>query len=472
MARVWKIGELGEGTVEKLAFGGKGIVRHEDFIIFVLGAIPGQKVRFQIRKKEKNFATAKLIQVLEKSPLEIESPYPSMPGCSLQKIPYPEQLRIKEEQVFEALRHVGNISTAETFEKLPILPSPEIFRYRNRVEFSYGYESMKVETAASAEKIFYDENPCLGFHPEGKWNLVQPISDCFLISEKLNRIKNCAEEIMQDSEMPVYNSYSHKGFWKNLLLRESRKNGAILVNFLVTQKQDASFWQPHLQKLCAEFPEITGILSTIQASENDKNPAIETLWGHDFLVEYLEDIEFFIPPFSFFQTNTLGAEQLFRVVREFAELQGSENILDLFCGSGAIGLFLAKQAKSIVGVEMDAAAISEARENARRNNISGTYYFCGAAEKILPEVLAEYINFEVIILDPPRAGLHPKALQLVGDITATTIIYVSCNPATLARDIKELKNFGWQLQKVQPVDMFPHTPHIEVVVKLQKTPAP
>lgn len=464
-----KIGSIHTGYIEKIAFGGKGLLRVENFVVLLKGGIPGQKVRFQITRKKKNYGEGKILEVLERSSREIISPYEKMPGCHFQNLAYEEQLHIKSEQVKEAVEHIAGIfENPDVF--LPIIPSPEQIRYRNKAEFSFGYQEMNVEINEQGEKIFHDLSPALGFHPEGKWNLVKPIEDCLLLSEKTNQVRKAAEEICLQTGLPVWNPKIHSGFWRTLIVRESRTNENIIITFVVSESKSQEFWKSLEQALCAAVPEIIGIMYTIHTGKSDAliDPSSFSIYGEEYIEECLGDVKYRISPFSFFQTNTKGAEKLFTVVAEFADLQGTENVLDLFCGSGAIGLFLAEKAKKIIGIELNAQAVADARENASRNGITNAEYFCGKAEKILPEVLSKNTEWDVIILDPPRSGLHPKALKLVAETPARRIVFVSCNPATLARDIQSLCEAGWKIVKVQPVDMFPQTPHIEVVVELER----
>ncbi|MBI5414104.1 23S rRNA (uracil(1939)-C(5))-methyltransferase RlmD [Candidatus Peregrinibacteria bacterium] len=464
----FSVGKLSEGTIEKLAYGGKGVLHLENFVVFVQNALPGQLVRFQITHKKKNYAEAKVIEVLKRSPIEIEPEFEKMPGCPFQTVKYEDQLKIKESQVFETLQHLGGIAPEE-YEQLKILPSPEIIRYRNKVEFSFGYEVMRVEVNEYGERVYFDENPTLGFHPEGKWALVKSMNDCFLVSENVNSVRKLAEEIMQTSGLPIWNPKISRGFWRSLILRESKATGNILMNFIVSEKKSNSFWKEIAEVCIKKMPKISGVLVTQNGEKGDAlrgNPEYEIIWGTDILFEKLEQTEFMISPFAFFQTNTRGAEKLFGKARDFACLSGKETILDLFCGTGAIGLFLAKNVKKIVGIEFDQNAISDAEKNAKKNGLKSAEYFCGKAEQILPDVLEKYPKFDVVFVDPPRAGMHPKAMEILKKIPSKKMIFISCNPATLARDLRELRTAGWKLKKVQPVDMFPHTPHIETVALL------
>ncbi len=469
MSSEFKAGHIFEETIEKLALGGKGIVHINNVVVFVKGALPGQKVQLQITKSKKNYAEAKLLKVLSSSPIEHISPYERMPGCIFQNVQYEDQLSIKQQLVFETLEHLGNIDVhAEDIKILPIIPSPETIRYRNKIEFSFGYEEMRIEIDKDGKKVFHDLNPSLGFHPEGKWALVQSIKDCFLASENMNLVRSHAEEIMKASKFSVWNPKIHRGFWRNLILRESKANGEILVNFVVSKNKPSTFWDKVVTTLKNNLPCVSGILVTIHTGKSDfiADPDMKCIWGEDFLLEKIGKTQYKISPFSFFQTNTLGAKKLFEVIQQFAELSENETVMDIFCGSGAIGLFLAKNAKHIIGLEMEPHAVRDAIQNAELNSAQNTEYFCGKAEQTLLEVLQKYPDPDVLIVDPPRSGVHPKAMKILQDIPAKKMVFISCNPATLARDLSLLRQMSWKIQKLQVVDMFPHTPHIETVVQL------
>ncbi len=465
-----KPGTIHEGVIEKLAFGGQGLLRIQDFVVFVKSTIPGQTVKIQITKKHESHADAKLIEIIHPSPIEHDIGYERLPGCPLQSVRYKDQLAIKESHVRECFDHLGGKSVIqESAQFFPIIPSPEIFRYRNKMEFSFGYTEMRVITDASGERTYFDENPSLGFHPEGDWAKVLSVNDVFLCSERMNRIRTCVITIMKASGLPVWNPKINRGFWRSLVLRESRKTGEILVNFSVFASQPARFWEHIVSDLMENVPEITGITETENAKRNDTldhTLPFQVLFGNDFLIETLGKVQYEISPFSFFQTNSLGAEKLFEVVREFSGLQGKEEVFDLFCGSGAIGLFLAEKSKQIIGIELDESAISDARSNAELNGFQNTEYYAGKVEGLLPEILKIHPHPDLVILDPPRTGLQRKAVETVKTIVAEKIIYVSCNPATLVRDLALIAEGGWRAQKIQPVDLFPHTPHIETVVLL------
>ncbi len=461
------------GVIEKIVFGGLGMLKWkseecpDEFVVFIPGGFPGQKIRFRITKLKKNYAEGKIIGIFSPSPLEETSAYEPCPGCKYQPLSYTAQLQIKLGQVEEIFRKFP-----ET-EILPILASPEIFRYRNKMEFSCGYEKMWREDTPTGERIFHDEGFALGFHPEGNWATVHRVSDALIASEAVNTLRSIAEELMKNSGEAPWNPKIFTGFWRGVIFRESKKTGEIMMNFVVFSEKPKNFWKPILSVLQHSGFCISGILQTVHTGRSDAivDPKTNILWGKDTITETLDGIEFEISPFSFFQTNTTGAEILYKSIQEMADLKGGETILDLFCGTGSIGIFLSRKAKKIIGIEMGEDAVSMAKKNAERNGIQHAEFFVGKVETILPELFAnsQIPELDMVIIDPPRTGLHPKALEYIAkNIQTSKIIYISCNPPTLARDMAFLQENGWKTKKIKPVDMFPHTPHIECIAEIEK----
>ena len=412
--------------------------------------------------------------MLKKSSIEIsesERKNP-LPGCAYQNITYEDQLRIKKDQLQEIFRK------HETAEISDVIPSPETFAYRNKIEFSCGFEKMDSERL-DGKKVHTDLGVALGFHPPQSWSEVISIDDVFIASESANILRKKIEEIIREisehnEECRPWNPIINTGFWRGVIIRESRKNKEILVNFVVARSEDKNFWEKIIQEISeislSEGYKISGILQTVHTGKSDAivSPLVSCLWGKDILEEYLEDKVFDISPFSFFQTNTKGAEVLYSTVRKFLGETAGKNVLDLFCGTGSIGIFCASQAKKMVGVEMVEEAVEKARKNAEKNGVMNAAFYAGKVEKILPEIL-EKDRFDAVIIDPPRAGMHPKALQYICSLPVKKLVYISCNPSTLERDAKLLKQArGWKLTQVQGVDMFPHTPHLEVVSVLER----
>jgi len=470
-----KQGQEIEVIIEKLGFGGEGISRLDDLVIFVKGALPGQKVKIVIQKKKKNHAQAKVIEILEKAKNEI-SPicehFGICGGCKWQNLPYESQLKNKENQVKECLEHLGNFNFSATNNKIdfqPIMSSPDIFSYRNKVEFSFGYQNMRVEVDKDGNRLYFDENPSLGFHSPGKWEEIISVRNCNLIPEKVNKIFTKIKEWCLSQNKSVHNPKTHKGFWRHLLLRFNLK-GEILVNLIVHEEIENLFFSDLIELLKNES-EMKSFYVTVHKGLNDDwmNGDLKCLYGDKEIYEEILGMKFSISPKSFFQTNSKGAEVLYSKVVDFAKEINPKSILDLYCGTGTIGQILAKDRKEtkIIGLELLESAVADAYKNAELNNLKNVEFISGKAEKTLQDVLEKYPEgFDLVIIDPPRSGMHQKALKTLLEANAKNIIYVSCNPSTLARDLRILCDNGYELQKVCPVDMFPHTAHIEVVTKL------
>lgn len=470
--------EVRTGTIEKTIFGGDGLIKIDDFAIIIKNGIEGQKVEYEVTKLKKNYAQASITKILEKSPLEIPKieRKNALPGCAYQNISYENQLEIKHKQLKEIFRNFE-----ET--KIPkIVASPHIYAYRNKMEFSCGYESMTSEFI-DGKKIWKDEGFALGFHPPKCWAEVISIPDVFIASGDINFLRTEIEQYLKTQQnLLPWNALNCTGFWRGIIFRHCEKNKEITINFIVNQAKDENFWAPVLQFLHSlELLEykISGIFQSVHTGKSDAivNPEVTVLWGKETLEEELsflknsekkESFSFEISPFSFFQTNTRGAEVLYSTIREFLGKTEGKNVLDLFCGTGSIGIFCAPKAKKVVGVELIEEAVEMARKNAEKNSIKNAEFFAGKAEKLLPEILEKF-SFDTVIIDPPRAGMHPKALQYVANLPVKKLVYVSCNPTTLARDAQTLTQAqGWKLKTVQGVDMFPHTPHMECVSILER----
>ncbi len=475
------VGEIFSGKIEKNVWGGAGFLKKDGIPVFVKGGIEGQEVEYEITKNKRKFYEARVSKILEKSAIEIseEERKNPLPGCAYQNIKYPEQLRIKKNQLEEIFRK------HETAEISDVIGSPEIFGYRNKIEFSCGYEDISSQII-DGKKVFADSGVALGFHPPKSWAEVVSIDDVFIASESANILRREIEKFLKNfvEQDAVKNDESKKfapwnptintGFWRGVIFRESRKNNKIMVNIVVSRNEDENFWKPLVEKILEislpERMEISGILQTVHTGKSDAivDPRVSTLWGTEILEEALEDKIFEISPFSFFQTNTKGAEVLYSTVRNFLGETEGKNVLDLFCGTGSIGIFCASKAKKVVGIEMVEEAVEKARKNAERNGVNNAEFYAGKVENTLPEILQKD-RFDTVIIDPPRAGMHPKALQYICQLPVKKLVYISCNPSTLERDAKLLRQArGWRLTQVQGVDMFPHTPHLEVVSVLER----
>lgn len=459
-----KTGDILELTIESLGFGGEGVAKVEDFVIFVKGGLPGQVVKAVISKKKKSHAEARITEIIKRTPEEIEAKcahFGSCGGCKWQNLLYEKQLSFKQQQVTDCLEHIAKMKTPPV---LPILSSPQQFGYRNKVEFSFGYANMSIDKTDDEKWVYHDEDPTLGFHKAGKWESVVNIDHCDLISEGMNTVFTRIKEWCLSQDKDVYNQKTNQGFWRQVVMRENHK-GEILLNIVTTTGEPFEFFES-LRPLLVEL-NIQSCFLTFFDGVNSYWPdgLIQHFAGDEFIFEEVLGQTFCISPESFFQTNTKGAEVLYSEVIRLLKDVPSKSILDLYCGTGTIGQVVAgaDKKKHIIGVELLESAVEDAEDNAKRNGLENVAYFAGKAEKILPEILEQFPKFDVLIIDPPRAGMHPKARKLLSEMGVKNCVYISCNPSTFARDCASFFENGYKLKSVQPVDMFPHTAHIEIV---------
>ncbi len=452
-----KKGQLCEGFIEKVEFPNKGIVsvEGEEKKVIVKNGIPGQKIKFAVNKMRKGKAEGRLLEVLEKSPLEQREPvcsiFPDCGGCMYQTMPYQEQMKMKEQQVKEILD--AAIQGDYIFEG--VKASPKEFGYRNKMEFSFGDE--------------YKDGPLsLGLHKKGSTYDVLTASDCKLVHEDLTKILSCVLSYFKERNVSYYKKMQHVGYLRHLLLRRGDVTGEILVN-LVTTTQEEHDLQPLVDALLALSLEgkIVGILHILNDSLSDVVQSDETriLYGQDFFYEKLLGMEFKITPFSFFQPNSRAAEVLYSTVREYIGDINNMTVYDLFSGTGTIGQVLAPVAKEVIGVEIIEEAVEAAKENALHNGLTNCRFIAGDVFKVLDEIEE---NPDVIVLDPPRDGIHPKALPKILDYGVDKIVYISCKVTSLARDLEMIQARGYKVVKAVAVDQFVHTVHVETVVLLSQ----
>lgn len=472
-------------TVEKFAHGGAGFATLAGMPIFIAGGIPGQKVSAVITKKKDNYFEAKVEKVLRRSKDEVMpkcSHFGVCGGCVWQSVSYNKQIQYKEDIVRETLEHTTPADPAVR-KQLPgrvlkIIPSPQVFHYRNKLELTFGYAGMRTEhrppktPGGKPQRIFFDENPGLGFHQAGEWATILPITECHLYDEQLPTLLADVNRFMQDTKLPVYNPKTHKGMLRNLILRKGVHTNEHMIAFVVQARKKEL--EPLFQKFLrfAGRPNLKSLMVIEHFGLNDKpeEPKIHTLVGDPWITERLFDLSFQISPFSFFQTNTLAAEKLYAAIGAAADLSLKDTVLDVYCGMGTIGQYLARYCEKVVGIESHPSAVDDALRSAGRNRIGNISFYKGKAEQVLQQQLkagGKY-TFNVIIVDPPRMGLHPQALEAVISHRAEKVVYVSCNAATFARDLGEFLKNGYELRTVQPVDMFPHTAHIELVALLHR----
>lgn len=452
-----KKGQIYEGMIEKVEFPNKGIVTvpEEGKRVIVKNGIPGQKVKFCVNKLRKGKAEGRLLEVLETSPLETREPvcsiFPACGGCMYQTMSYEEQMKMKGQQVKEILDAV--VQGEYVFEG--VKASPKEFSYRNKMEFSFGDE--------------YKDGPLsLGLHKKGSTYDVLTAGDCKLVHKDLTKILLCVLEHFQEKNVSYYKKMQHVGYLRHLLLRRGDKTGEILVN-LVTTTQEEHEMQPLVEKLLALDLEgkIVGILHILNDSLSDVVQSDETriLYGQDYFYEELLGMEFKITPFSFFQPNSRGAEVLYETVREYIGDIHNLTVYDLFSGTGTIGQMLAPVAKEVIGVEIIEEAVEAAKENAKHNGLFNCKFIAGDVFKVLDEIEEKP---DVIVLDPPRDGIHPKALPKILDYGVDKIVYISCKVTSLARDLEMMQARGYEVIKCVAVDQFVHTVHVETIVLLSK----
>ena len=450
-----KKGQIYEGIIERVDFPNKGIVfvPEEEQYVTVKNGIPGQKIRFMINKFKRGNAEGRLLEVLEKSPLETREPvcsiFPACGGCMYQTMPYEEQVKMKEGQIRRIMDPV--VKGEYVFEG--VKHSPKEFHYRNKMEFSFGDE-------------FKDGPLSLGLHKKGSTYDVLTAGDCQLVHEDMDKILLCVLNYFKERNVSYYKKMQHVGYLRHLLLRRGDTTGEILVN-LVTTTQEEYDLTPLVEELLALELEgkIVGILHILNDSLSDVVKSDETriLYGQDFFYEKLLGLEFKITPFSFFQPNSKGAEVLYETVREYIGDIDNQVVFDLFSGTGTIGQVLAPVAKKVIGVEIIEEAVEAAKENAVRNGLSNCKFIAGDVFKVLDEIEEKP---DVIVLDPPRDGIHPKALPKILNYGVDKIVYISCKMTSLARDLEMMQLAGYRVEKMTAVDQFCETVHVETVVLL------
>jgi len=453
--------------VEDYAAEGKSLARVEGKVIFIEQAVPGDVVDVFLKKSKKDWAEGSVQQIREYSPLRVKpfcQHFGVCGGCQWQMLPYEKQLEYKQQQTADQLRRISGISLPEL---QPIIGAdPEFTRYyRNKLEFTFANRRyLSREEMQNPDNIM--ELPSAGFHAKGVFDKVVNIETCHLMAEPVNLIRETLKQTAIDLEMPFYDIKLHTGWLRNVVMRLCT-TGEIMVN-VVLGYESAGKRKALLDTLLEKVPAITSLFYTINSKWNDslydQSPVL--YHGKPHAIEKLERFEFIISPKSFFQTNTRQGEKLYQVTRDFAGLTGNEIVYDLYCGTGSIGIFVSDHAKKIIGVEVVEDAVKDAEANAALNGISHASFFAGDVIDICNDAFFDlHGRPDVIITDPPRAGMHEKLVQKILEMEAPVVVYVSCNPATQARDLKLLDE-KYRVDAIQPVDMFPHTLHIENVAKL------
>jgi 23S rRNA (uracil1939-C5)-methyltransferase len=452
------VGQELELDVDSLAHGGEGVARFGEggYVVFVSGAVPGDRVKALVTRRKRSYAHARAVEVLRASPERI-APTAEHPGVPWQVLPYERQLQIKRDQVQDALRRIGGL---DGFELEQIVPAVQQWRYRNKLEYSFGER---------------DGELVCGFHAPGGWKQVEPIADCLLASEQGNVAREAALQWCREQGLRAWgrrreNVQGPAPLLRNLVVREGRHSGVLQVRLVTTPGElDVA---PLADALVAALGEraLGGVLWTQSSAlaETTLGGETELVWGEAQLPERLGDLDLRISPEAFFQTNTEMAEVLYGAAVEYAALRGWERVFDLYCGIGTIALTLAPRAGEVWGVEIVEPAVADAIAAANRNGIANARFFAGDARLALPELVGRAGRPDVLVVDPPRAGLSQKVVRRILEAAPKRVVYVSCNPTTLAPNAAQMVQEGWRLVKVRPVDMFPQTPHIECVALLER----
>lgn len=458
-------------TITDCAAEGKALARINDLVVFVPFVVPGDVVDLQVRRKKHSYCEAEVIRFIKYSDVR-ETPmcqhFGICGGCKWQNLPYEEQLKMKERQVRDQLTRIGKI---ELPEFRPILGSTKTKEYRNKLEFGCCNKRWMTREEIQDENLVITDKNAIGFHITGSFDKILPIEKCWLMDDFHNQVRNEIRDYALSTGMSFYDIREQHGLLRDIVFRNSNTGEwMVLIQFHYDEPGDEKKAKDLLQHLVDKFPQITSLLYVDNQKCNDTFGDLEltTFKGKDYIFETMEDLKFKVNAKSFYQTNTEQAYRLYCVAREFAQLQGDEIVYDLYTGTGTIANFVAHKARKVVGIEYVPEAIENAKVNSEINGISNTSFFAGDMKDILTDdFIAEHGRPDVIITDPPRAGMHPDVVKVILNAAPKRIVYVSCNPATQARDLSLLDAL-YKVEAVQPVDMFPHTPHVENVVQLTK----
>lgn len=440
-----------------LAFGGLGIAKIGGYVVFVAGAIPGDRVKARITRRQANHAQAEIAELLDASPDRISPDcalHDICGGCTWQNLPYEKQLEYKQRHVAEALKHIGR---QESLPMEPVAASPQRFRYRNKMEYTFGANEQ-------GETI-------LGFHVPGRFDKIFEVGQCLIQPEVFDAVLPAVQQWARETGLPPYNPRNRQGILRTIILRHSETTGHWLACILTKTVKTGG----HLESLAKVLEQCGGGFAGLLWGYNDGLADVSRMdseagrVGNSVLEERLEDFRFRVSPFSFFQVNTPGAIELYRIVREYVELNGRETLLDAYCGTGSIGIFCSRGAKRIYSVELVREAIWDARANAASNGVANCTFIAAPMTEGLALVRAAGAqSLDRIIIDPPRGGMDKRSLRHLLAADAPVFVYVSCNPATLSRDVVMITEAGYRITRLRPVDLFPHTPHIETVIRFER----
>ncbi|MBU4318111.1 MAG: 23S rRNA (uracil(1939)-C(5))-methyltransferase RlmD [Proteobacteria bacterium] len=458
---ILKKGENIELEITDMAIGGRGIARVDGLVVFVDFAMPGDRVLARITKKKKSHAEAVVVSVLESSAFRLSPPcevFGFCGGCKWQFVQYEKQLEYKRQFVRDAMEHIALLKDVPVH---PTLATSSVYGYRNKMEFSCSDSRWLLPSQLGQEDI--EKDFALGLHVPGTFHKVIKIDTCLLQPDLGNEILRYGAEFMKHSPKPVYGLKSHEGFWRFLMLRHSVYHDQWMVN-IITSSEDRAAVLPLAQSLQTRFPQIVSVMNNVTG----RKAAIAVgeyeicLAGDKVIKDRIGDFEFKVSANSFFQTNSLGAETLYKVAKQYAGLTGKETVLDLYCGTGTISIFLSDSAATVTGLEIVESAVEDAVNNCVQNHVSNCRFILGDIRESLKSMDQKP---DVLIIDPPRVGMHKDVVQQILDMGPDRIVYVSCNPATQARDLALMKE-DYRVEEIQPVDMFPHTFHVEAVARL------
>ena len=445
-------GRTYELQIDRLGTSGEGVGRYDNFTVFVLNALPGETVSVVIEEVKNSYARGRIKQILHES-VDRVAPlcelYEECGGCQLQHLSYEAQLRAKRAQVVDALTHIGKLPQIPVMETLR---AEEPWNYRNKMQFPIGRNSGKI---------------VIGCFAQGSHRIINT-ENCHIQRAENNDLANAAREIAEQLHIPVYNEDTHKGVLRHIVGRVGRSNDLMAV--IVTATKQLPRAKDFVRMMRERLPNLVSIHQNIQTYRNNVIMGRDTqlLWGRSTIIDSLGRLNFHISPRSFFQVNTRQAERLYEQALAYADLHGTETVIDAYCGTGTITLFLAQKARKVYGIEIVQPAILDARKNARDNHIKNAEFIVGDATAVMPALYKQGIRPDVVVVDPPRAGCTETVLRTFANMKPQRIVYVSCNPATLARDLAILKELGYLAQKVQPVDLFPQTSHVECVVLMSR----
>lgn len=457
-------------TITDYAAEGKALARVNELVVFVPFAVPGDVVDLQVRRKKHSYCEAEIIRFIKYSERRVKpfcQHFGICGGCKWQNIPYDEQLRMKQKQVYDQLTRIGKVNLPEFNQ---ILGSVKTQGYRNKLEFGCSNRRWLTQDEIASGSDFTQMN-AVGFHITGAFDKILPIEKCWLMDDLQNKIRNAIRDYAYEHDIVFYDIRKQCGLLRDIMVRNSDTGEwMVLIQFHYEKDEDEVIAKNLLQHIADSFPEITSLLYVNNQKGNDtfNDLNIEVFKGNDYIYETMDGLTFKVGAKSFYQTNTKQAYHLYSVVRDFANLTGNELVYDLYTGTGTIANFVSRYAKRVIGIEYVPEAIEDAKINSEINNISNTLFFAGDMKDILTEsFISENGTPDTIITDPPRAGMHPDVVQTIIKTAPKRIVYVSCNPATQARDLSLLDDL-YEVVAVQPVDMFPHTPHVENVVLLNR----